>query len=272
MPPSSIVPASPGLVDQLCAIARDAGAEVMSVYASPIAAAAKEDSSPVTEADLRADRVIRAALERLWPDIPVVSEESRPARMPESFSLFFLVDPLDGTKEFIARSGEFTVNIALIHDGVAIAGVVSAPARGQMYHAAMGLGAYRTCNGATQRIHVQPYTAREPLRIVGSRSHGGERLASWVEALHVPLEFSAAGSSLKFCRIAEGAAHLYPRLGRTCHWDTAAAQCVLEQAGGRVTDLRGRTLRYEPRDGWFNADFIASCSEESLALCAALRE
>jgi 3'(2'), 5'-bisphosphate nucleotidase len=245
----------------------------MSVYAGAFSAAEKEDSSPVTEADLRADGAIRAALERVCPGLPVVSEESRPQRMPDGASPFFLVDPLDGTKEFIARTGDFTVNIALIRHGFAVAGAVFAPARGLMYHAAAGQGALRSRDGVSHRIHVRPYTARKPVRIVGSRSHGGARLAAWVEALQVPMQFSAAGSSLKFCRVAEGAAHLYPRLGRTYHWDTAAAQCVLEEAGGgMVTDLRGSRLRYEPRDGWFNTEFIASCGARSLALCGALKE
>jgi 3'(2'), 5'-bisphosphate nucleotidase len=260
------------LVSGLLALAEEAGASTMAVYGSDFCASNKVDRSPVTEADLRSDAIIGAGLARLFPGIPVVSEECLRQHPPQPDQAYFLVDPLDGTKEFIARTGEFTVNIALVQHGVAIAGVVFAPARGQMYHAARGEGAFRTQHGVTQRIRVKPYAAGERLRVVGSRSHGGPRLADWVAGLRVPQDFTPAGSSLKFCRVAEGEAHLYPRLGRTCQWDTAAAQCVLEESGGSVTDLRGESLRYFPTDGWFNPEFIAWGGEECLALCRTLRE
>jgi 3'(2'), 5'-bisphosphate nucleotidase len=259
------------LLEALCALAEQAGAEVMAVYATPFVATAKEDRSPLTEADLRADAVIRAGLARLAPQWPVISEESLPQELPAGAGPFFLVDPLDGTKDFVARTGEFTVNIALIDEaGVPVAGVVFAPALGQLYYAASGIGAFRRDAGGTQAISAVRYDPQAPLRIVGSRSHGGARLASWVEALPMRREYAPAGSSLKFCRIAEGEADLYPRLGPTCLWDTAAAQCVLEQAGGHVTDLAGRPLRYEPREGWLNPEFVAFSDAACLALCAPL--
>jgi 3'(2'), 5'-bisphosphate nucleotidase len=263
---------SPQLLSDLCGLAERAGAEVMAVYGTDFHAATKDDQSPLTEADLRADAVIRAGLAELCPHIPVVSEECLPSALPsDDEGLYFLVDPLDGTKEFVARTGEFTVNIALVHRGDVIAGVVHAPALGETFHAAAGQGAWRRDGHGLRPIGVAPYDPGAPLRIVGSRSHGGARLAAWVDALPVQREFNAAGSSLKFCRVAEGAADLYPRLGPTCLWDTAAAQCVLEQAGGRVTDLVGHPLRYDARPGWLNPEFLAFSDPACLDLCAPLR-
>jgi len=259
-------------LQQLCTLAESAGAEIMAVYGTAFQATAKADQSPLTEADLRADAVIRAGLARLSPEWPVISEESLPETLPEGAGPYFLVDPLDGTKEFVARTGEFTVNIALVVRGVPVAGVVFAPALGLLYYGASGLGAWRRDTAGTQAIHAARYDPTAPLRIVGSRSHGGARLAGWVDALPVAREFAPAGSSLKFCRVAEGAADLYPRLGPTCLWDTAAAQCVLEEAGGRVTDLAGRPLRYEPREGWLNPEFVAFSDAACLALCAPLAD
>ena len=261
---------SPELLASLCSLAERAGAEVMAVYGTDFHATAKTDDSPLTEADLRADAVIRAGLAELCPQVPVVSEECLPQALPADDGPFFLVDPLDGTKEFVARTGEFTVNIALVHRGEVVAGVVHAPALGETFHAAAGQGAWRRDRHGMQPIRVARYDPAAPLRIVGSRSHGGARLAAWVDALPVKREFAPAGSSLKFCRVAEGAADLYPRLGPTCLWDTAAAQCVLEQAGGRVTDLAGRPLRYQACPGWLNPEFIAFSDAACLALCAPL--
>lgn len=255
----------------LCELAQQAGQQIMAVYAADFTASTKADHSPLTEADLRADAVIRKGLARLFPGIPVVSEESLPEALPDAGQTYFLVDPLDGTKEFVARTGEFTVNIALVHRGRPVAGVVFAPATGEMFYAAAGAGAFRRDSTSERSIRVRPYTPAEPLRIVGSRSHGGARLAHWVDALPVARTFAPAGSSLKFCRVAEGTADLYPRLGPTCLWDTAAAQCVLEQAGGQVTDLCGQPLRYEPRPGWLNPEFLAFGDPACLPLCAPLR-
>ncbi|MEO5672721.1 MAG: 3'(2'),5'-bisphosphate nucleotidase CysQ, partial [Ramlibacter sp.] len=228
-----------GIAGILCGIADLAGAEVMAVYGTEFASVVKDDASPLTEADLRADAVIREGLARHFPGVPVVSEESLPAALPPAGGAYFLVDPLDGTKEFVAKTDQFTVNIALVEGGDVVAGVVLAPALGELFYAAVGKGAFRRDAGGTRAIRAGRYEPQRPLRIVGSRSHGGARLADWLVALPVPREFTPAGSSLKFCRVAEGAADLYPRLGPTCLWDTAAAQCVLEQAGGGVTDLAG---------------------------------
>jgi 3'(2'),5'-bisphosphate nucleotidase len=262
---------SPERLAQLCGLAEQAGAEVMAVYGTAFNASVKDDHSPVTEADLRADAVICAGLSRLFPGVPIISEESLPSSPPPSDRPFFLVDPLDGTKEFIARTGEFTVNIALVDRGVAVAGVVLAPASGELFYAAHGLGAFRHDSRGTRPLKVRPYDPDLPLRVVGSRSHGGARLAAWLESLPVTYEFAPAGSSLKFCRVAEGCADVYPRLGPTSLWDTAAAQCILEQAGGRVTDLAGRPLLYDARGGWLNPEFVAWSDKACLAFCECLR-
>jgi len=261
---------APTLLDELSRLAEQAGREVMAVYGTDFQATTKEDRSPLTQADLRSDAVIRAGLARLCPGIPVVSEECLPDSLPADEGPYFLVDPLDGTKEFIARTGEFTINIALVHRAEVIVGVVHAPALGETFYAAAGHGAWRRDAAGLRAIRVHRYDPATPLRIVGSRSHGGARLAAWVDALPVARQFAPAGSSLKFCRVAEGAADLYPRLGPTCLWDTAAAQCVLEQAGGRVTDLAGEPLRYRARAGWLNPEFVAYSDPACLALCAPL--
>lgn len=246
-------------LDTLCQIATLAGQEIMAVYADGGRSWQKEDASPLTEADLRADRVIRAGLEQHFPGVYVLSEESRSAGEAHD-AVFFLVDPLDGTKEFIQRNGEFTVNIALIVDGEPVAAVVLAPAFGQLYFGARGLGAWKRDATGLHALRVQPSDAGQPLRVIGSRSHGGDQLAAWLAGLAREHTFVAAGSSLKFCRIAEGMADVYPRFGPTCQWDTAAAQCVLELAGGRVTNFSGQPLRYGLDRPMLNPEFIATAA------------
>jgi 3'(2'),5'-bisphosphate nucleotidase len=248
----------------LCNIVEAAGREIMSVYASGGQVWQKNDASPLTEADLRADSVIRCGLESYFPGLFILSEES--VSMHKSHvSRFFLVDPLDGTKEFLKRNDEFTVNIALIHEGVPIAAVVLAPALDTLYFAAVGFGAYKRNADGTHRIttHV---SQSQPLRILGSRSHGGDKLSVWLETLLVPHTFVAVGSSLKFCHIAEGQADIYPRFGPTSQWDTAAAQCVLEVAGGAVLDLSGQTLRYGLDCPILNPEFVAVGNQSLIEL------
>jgi len=248
----------------LCAIAEAAGQQVMAVYAQDFASWQKDDASPLTEADVRADQTIRAGLQAQFPGVFVWSEESvsAGARTAETF---FLVDPLDGTKEFVQRSGEFTVNIALIHQGQPVAGVVLAPATGELFYAAQGLGAWQRQAGGDVALQVAPVRAGQPLRVLGSRSHGGEALAAWLAQLPLAHDFVAAGSSLKFCRIAQGLADSYPRFGPTSQWDTAAAQCVLEQAGGRVTDFAGQRLQYGLQRPVLNPEFLAVGDPQWLA-------
>ena len=242
----------------LCHIAHMAGEEILSVYHQGGGEVwQKDDASPLTLADLRADAVIRRGLEAAFPGMFVLSEESRSTSAPKG-DAFFLVDPLDGTKEFIKRNGEFTVNIAWVSQGVPIAGVVYAPALGELFYAAQGLGAWvRTADGHDEALQVAPWTPTQPLRVIGSRSHGGDKLASWLASLDSKYSFVAAGSSLKFCRIAQGKADIYPRFGPTSQWDTAAAQCILATAGGAVRDMTGKPLHYGLDSPILNPEFVA---------------
>lgn len=240
----------------LCEIAEAAGRAVMDVYAQDFVPWQKEDASPLTQADLRADAVIRQGLEAAFAGIFILSEESRSADVGPA-DTFFLVDPLDGTKEFLKRNGEFTVNIALVHLGVPVAGVVLAPALGKLFYAAQGLGAWMRDDQGTRALRVAVYDASGPLRVIGSRSHGGEALTAWLARLPCAYTLVASGSSLKFCRVAQGLADVYPRFGPTSQWDTAAAQCVLKVAGGAVTDLAGQSLRYGLERPILNPEFVA---------------
>ena len=243
-------------LETLCGIARRAGDEVMAVYGTDFASWTKDDHSPLTQADLRSDAVIRQGLEGEFPGVFILSEESS-SQTGGPQRRFFLVDPLDGTKEFLKRNDEFTVNIALIDGGVPVAGVVFAPALGQLYFGAAGIGAFRRDAKGEVPLRTQAPAAGQPLRVIGSRSHGGEALSAWLRQLAAPHTFVAAGSSRKFCRLAEGAADLYPRHGPTSQWDTAAAQAVLECAGGAVFDPSGAPLLYGLERPVLNPFFIA---------------
>lgn len=246
----------------LCNIAEAAGSEVMSVYGSDFASWSKDDQSPLTEADLRADAVIRQGLEAVFPGVFILSEESSSGVL-EDARTFFLVDPLDGTKEFLKRNGEFTVNIALVHAGILVAGVVLAPALGELFYAAQGQGAWKRDEQGVHAIETVRHGNDQPLRVIGSRSHGGDKLVAWLATLQGEYSFVAAGSSLKFCRIAEGQADIYPRFGPTSQWDTAAAQCVLEVAGGAVIDMAGQSLRYGLERPTLNPEFVALGDQRS---------
>jgi len=249
----------------LCHIADIAGQEIMEVYNRGGSIWQKDDASPLTEADLRADRAIRHALEKSFPDVFILSEESTSTGSLSTHGLF-LVDPLDGTKEFLKRNDEFTVNIALIKHGQPAAGIVFAPALNEMFYAAKNLGAWKRDATGVYPISTKKETSNQPLRVIGSRSHGGEQLDEWLKQLTTEYNFVAAGSSLKFCRIAEGQADIYPRFGLTSQWDTAAAQAVLETAGGVVTDFSGQSLRYGLDRPILNAHFVAAGSRELLGL------
>lgn len=217
----------------------------MDIYrADSLATTLKGDGSPLCQADLRAHEMLRSGLLALTPDLAIVSEEDGDAagRRPNS-GRFWLVDPLDGTREFISRNDEFTVNVALIDDGQPVFGVVVAPALEQTYWGAEGIGAWRADAGGIAAIQAAHPVAGQPLRVVASKSHMNGETQAFIAGLGA-CEVVQAGSSLKICRIAEGAADLYPRMGPTCEWDTAAAQAVLEAAGGAVRTLSGQALRY----------------------------
>jgi 3'(2'), 5'-bisphosphate nucleotidase len=252
-------------------LAHAAGDEILKVYEADFAVEHKDDCSPLTAADLASHHVIVAGLEALAPRLPVLSEESAQIDAAEraQWSRYWLVDPLDGTREFVKRNGEFTVNIALIDAGRPVLGVVQAPVTGEAWFAWTGGGAWvQRRGGAAQPIATRARAT--PLVVAGSRSHGAEREALLLARV-APVEKLSLGSSLKFCRIAEGAADLYLRLGPTSEWDTAAAQCVLEEAGGAVTDLTGRPFRYNVRDTLLNGDFIA-CGDRSVDWAGLFRE
>lgn len=252
--------ASPGLLTRVTGIARHAGREILEVYgAGPAATSAKADASPLTAADLRAHRLILAALRELTPEWPVLSEEEEPGvpfAVRTRWPRYWLVDPLDGTREFLARNGEFTVNLALIEDHAPVLGVVHVPVSDLSYQGLLGSGAWRqAAAGAPEPIAVAA-RAHSPPRVVGSRSHRGDSLEGFRARLgrHELIE---AGSALKFCMVAEGTADVYPRLGPTSEWDTAAAHAVVEAAGGTVSDLDGQPLHYNTRERLLNPFFLA---------------
>lgn len=246
------------LRETVIAIAHEAAAEIMRIYASGFDVAIKDDDSPVTAADLAAHACISRGLARLTPDLPILSEESEHAdwETRRHWGAYWLVDPLDGTREFIKRNGEFSVNIALIYQGAPTFGVVLAPATGLVWHAMRGEQAYRR-QGLHDTVLRVRAPAQAPLRVAASRSHRSPRTSELLQRMG-EVETVAQGSSLKFCRIAEGELDVYPRLGPTAEWDTAAGQCVLHAAGGAVlSTATGKPFRYNRRDTLLNGDFIA---------------
>jgi 3'(2'), 5'-bisphosphate nucleotidase len=249
--PADLLPGVLKLVDA-------ARAAILEVYAAGATVELKADDSPITQADRASHRILVEGLPALATGIPVLSEESEAAHayaMRGSWDTLWLVDPLDGTKEFISRNGEFTVNVALIRNGRPVLGVVAAPAMGTTYYAADGAGAFRSVGGApATRIHVR--SAGETVVVVGSRSHRGDSLDGLLAKLG-KYELRPMGSALKICLVADGTADFYPRLGPTSEWDTAAAQAVLEIAGGAVTTTDGVPLRYNQRETILNPHFLA---------------
>ena len=244
------------LLPRLVTIADAAAAVVMRHYAAEISVEAKADASPVTAADAAAEAVILEALRELTPAIPVVAEEEVSAgRVPHvGAEPFWLVDPLDGTREFISRNGEFTVNVALIEGGLPIAGVVAAPAKGWLWCGAVGHGASRRDGAGISDIKVRPRPGAGAVA-VASRSHRDTQTDSWLKEQGIT-DTVSAGSSLKFCLIAEGKADVYPRFGPTMEWDTAAGHAVLHAAGGQVVTTGGEPLHYG-KPGFRNPGFIA---------------
>ncbi|MGI9234006.1 MAG: 3'(2'),5'-bisphosphate nucleotidase CysQ [Woeseiaceae bacterium] len=245
------------LVEPVVALAEDAGQAILEVYASDFEVQSKDDDSPLTQADLASNHRIVAGLETLTPELPIITEESGLPDFEErsGWQRYWLIDPLDGTKEFVNRNGEFTVNIALIDGNRPILGVVHVPVNNKTYVGCEGVGAQlRDGDQPATTIRVSPASG-DPVRVVGSRSHRGASLDAYLAALGEH-EMVAMGSSLKFCVIAEGVADLYPRLGPTSEWDTAAAQAVVEQAGGRVVTLDGKAMTYNAKSDILNPHFF----------------
>jgi 3'(2'), 5'-bisphosphate nucleotidase len=245
------------LLEGAIRIARQAGDVVMEVYATDFAVRGKEDASPVTQADERAEALIVPALAALLPGVPIVAEEAvARGEVPETGNRFWLVDPLDGTKEFVSRNGEFTVNIALVEGGVPVLGVVFAPAIGRLFAGAAELGA-RVEDDKGRRAIACRAVPVEGLTVVASRSHGDAAALDAFLAGRKVASLASAGSSLKLCLVAAGEADLYPRLGRTMEWDIAAGHAVVLAAGGQVCRLDGTPLTYG-KPGFDNPHFFAT--------------
>ncbi|HEV7613057.1 MAG TPA: 3'(2'),5'-bisphosphate nucleotidase CysQ [Steroidobacteraceae bacterium] len=248
----------------LMPIVERAGAAIMQVYGEGFTVQRKDDNTPLTAADLESQRIIIEGLSQLTPGIPILAEESAQAPWTErkTWRELWVVDPLDGTREFVKRNGEFTVNVALVQENEPVLGVVSAPAQGLLYWGAAGVGAFSRTQGAEIPIRVS--APHHPLRVVGSRSHASAETAGYLARLG-PHVLSGIGSSLKFCLVAAGEADLYPRFGPTSEWDTAAGQALLEAAGGHVTRLDGHRLRYNCRESVINGNFLAFSHANVLA-------
>jgi 3'(2'), 5'-bisphosphate nucleotidase len=251
-------------------IAIDAGQEILKVYngSFPVEVTLKTDNSPLTEADCAADELITRRLQDSFPDIPILSEESTAIEYTtrQTWARYWLVDPLDGTKEFISRNGEFTVNIALIENGDPVLGVVHVPVQGVTYSGRVGDGdgdgAVKIDAQGTRRSisSAKMKLSKSSIRIVASRNHRGHQLDRLINEITRSVgktEVVSMGSSLKMCLVAEGRADFYPRLAPTCEWDTAAAHAILVAAGGQIVGLDFQPLRYNLKDSLLNPDFIA---------------
>ena len=245
------------LLDTIVKLADEAGDILLEFYGrSDLKQETKDNDTPVTEADIAASHYLIEALEKLTPEWPVLSEEAADIdwAIRKAWQSYWLIDPLDGTKEFISKTDEFTVNIALIIDHHPVLGVVGVPAKSLMYSALNGGQAMKRDGEAWTRIHCMP--ARKPFDVLTSRRAHSRRLLGYLDRLE-DIHRHYAGSALKMCYIAEGKGDLYPKFGPTSEWDTAAAQCILEAAGGRITDLAGEPLAYNTKDGLLNPRFLA---------------
>ncbi len=249
------------IIPGITAIARQAGAAILDIYNSgaDFGVEAKSDDSPLTKADRASNAVICSALEVQFPEIPIVSEENKAIPYTERvhFTQCWMIDPLDGTKEFVQRNGEFTINIALIEAGMPVLGVMYVPVLDEMYWAVKGAGAWMDAGNGVQPLHALEYSdADSGLKLVCSRSHMNEATTAFVNQYREP-ELVSRGSALKFMLIAKGEAHLYPRLAPTMEWDTAAAQIILEEAGGQVLHAQtGKPLVYN-KENLLNPEFVA---------------
>ncbi len=245
------------LLPEVCELAQLAGKKILDIYSTDFEVKYKDDESPLTTADNESHNIIVSGLVRLTPDIPIISEESCsiPFSVRSLWKTYWLIDPLDGTKEFINKNDEFTVNIALIEDGSPVLGVVDVPVYNTTYIAGKGIGCRKIDGEVNSRVNVRKCDKDGEVLVVGSRSHPTEETKSFLEKLKSYKE-TLVGSSLKFCQIAEGKADLYPRMGLTSEWDTAAAQCVVEQAGGKVVTLDMKPLKYNTKESFINPFFL----------------
>jgi 3'(2'), 5'-bisphosphate nucleotidase len=251
------------LLDALSVAAREAGEAILEIVRRGFEVEGKADSSPVTEADRAAELVILAALAKAAPGVPVIAEEEVAAgRIPDHGATYFLVDPLDGTKEFIRGGDDYTVNIGLVHGGQPVLGVVYAPATGTLFGGIIGAGAWRDCGEGREAIATR--APGDTLTAVASKSHFSQPTADYLEAVGAE-DYVSVGSSLKFCLVAEGKADIYPRLGPTSEWDTAAGHAVLLAAGGLVDGTDGAPLAYGKKT-FLNRAFVATSGFKAPAL------
>jgi 3'(2'), 5'-bisphosphate nucleotidase len=255
--------AAAALIEPLTDLVVRAGAAILAVNRGALRVDGKADGSPVTEADLAADCIIGAGLAALAPDIPAISEERVHLAKPPYDGSFFLIDPLDGTKEFVAGRGEFTVNLALVSNGTPLLGIIGAPALGLIWRGLVGRGAERLAVGDGASMRAEPILTRPipplgaPWLVAVSRSHGDARTEAFIDARSGAIR-QKLGSAVKFGRIAEGAADIYPRLAPTCEWDIAAGHAVVTAAGGRITDAQGADLQFgRGRPDFIVPEFIA---------------
>ena len=247
------------LVNPVCDIAKQAGNEILNIYQEDFEIEAKKDNSPLTSADLASHTLIINSLENLTPEIPILSEESSsiPYAKRSSWDTYWLIDPLDGTREFIKRNGEFTVNIALINNQTAVLGVVYIPVQDILYFASKGDGAFKQEQNQTSiKINTRHSKPNEQPTVCGSRSHAGESLKELLKQIG-NYKLISMGSSIKMCLVAEGTADIYPRFGPTSEWDTAAAHCVVSEAGGTLVDTSMESLKYNTKDSLLNPSFMA---------------
>ncbi|MES2619580.1 MAG: 3'(2'),5'-bisphosphate nucleotidase CysQ [Bacteroidota bacterium] len=250
-------------INKLIAIAQEAGDEIIKIYARDFSVETKDDMSPLTEADKKSNEVILKGLKELSPEIPFISEETKltPYEERKNWKQFWLIDPLDGTKEFIKKNGEFTVNIALIEDGVPVLGVVYVPAQSKTYYGVKGVGSFQSSSGNAQTAikNDTHYAEKDKVTVVASRSHLSDETLQFVEDLKAQgkeVEFLSSGSSLKFCLVAEGAADVYPRFGPTMEWDTAAAHAVVMYAGKEVINYETKQPLVYNKQNLLNPWFI----------------
>jgi 3'(2'), 5'-bisphosphate nucleotidase len=251
------------LMEPLTDLVVRAGAAILAVNRRAMKVDGKLDGSPVTEADLAADRIIGEGLAEFVPDVPALSEERVDLAKPPYEGSFFLIDPLDGTKEFVAGRGEFTVNLALVTNGVPLLGIIGAPALGLIWRGLVGRGAERLTMGDGSVRVAEPIRTRalpqrgDPWIVAVSRSHGDIRTEAFIEGRPGAIR-QMLGSAVKFGRVAEGGADIYPRLAPTCEWDVAAGHAVVTAAGGKITDAQGAELQFgKGREGFIVPEFIA---------------
>ena len=257
-----MIPNNKLLLD-ICNVAIEAGNEILNFYSDDIEVTLKEDLSPLTKADLASNKIILESLTKLNSNIPILSEESLVDwSIRKNWKKYWLVDPLDGTKEFIKKNGEFTVNIALIEDNNPILGVVYVPAKSLLYLAEKNKGSFKTNTKnklenfeGIQKIIVSSQTNRA--RVIGSRSHSNATFDNWVKEKFPNADIVQAGSSLKFCLIAEGEADIYPRFGPTSEWDIAAGHMIVDEAGGKIRTFQNNSIKYNTKENIINPEFYA---------------